>query len=42
LASGALDKRLHDELLAYGRELIERAEKIEAAEKATAGRTRPR
>ena len=30
LASKASDKRLRDELLAYGKELIERAERIEA------------
>ena len=43
LASKASDKRLRDELRAYGKELVERAEKIEAAEKAGAspGRERP-
>jgi hypothetical protein len=43
LALKASDKRLQDELRAYGKELVERAEKIEAAEKAGAypGRDRP-
>ena len=36
LATTASDKWLRDELLAYGRELSERAEKIEALEKARA------
>lgn len=35
-AAQASDKRLHDELLAYGKELIGRAEKMEAMEKAAA------
>ncbi|MGH7126600.1 MAG: hypothetical protein ACREFI_19640 [Stellaceae bacterium] len=42
LASSASDKRLHDELLAYGKELVERAEKIEAAEKSGTRRGRER
>ena len=33
LASRASDPRLRDELLAYGKHLIERAERIEAAER---------
>ncbi len=43
LASKASDKRLREELVAYGKELIERAEKIEATVKASAssGRNRP-
>ena len=36
LAAKASDRRLRAELIAYGKELIERAEKIEAAEKAVA------
>ncbi len=36
LAAQASDKRLHDELLAYGKELIGRAEKMETMEKAVA------
>jgi hypothetical protein len=36
LAESASDKRLRDELLAYGRELIERAEKMRATEGALA------
>ena len=34
LAAGTLDQKLSDELLAYGRELAERAEKMQAMEKA--------
>jgi len=33
-AAQASDKRLRDELLVYGRELIERAKKMEAMQKA--------
>ena len=36
LAAQAADRRLHDELLAYGKELIGRAEKMETMEKAAA------
>jgi hypothetical protein len=32
LAEGSVDKKLRDDLLAYRKELIERAEKIEATE----------
>jgi hypothetical protein len=35
-AAQASDQRLRDELLAYGKELIGRAEKMEAMEKAAA------
>jgi hypothetical protein len=33
LAEGATDKRLREELLAYGRELIDRAERMDATGK---------
>ena len=42
LAARASDKTLRDELLAYGKELNERAEKIEATERARASPNRER
>jgi hypothetical protein len=36
LAADASDKRLRDELVAYGKELVERAGKMDAMQRATA------
>jgi hypothetical protein len=40
LAAGTTDNRLHEELLAYGRELLDRAERMEATKRALINTTR--
>jgi hypothetical protein len=40
LAAGAMDNRLREELLAYGRELLDRAERMEATQRALIDATR--